>query len=125
MPSSLIESIVLSVASLAIFSLLPENLRPGRTQNAKQKWTTTNFELIVLCDMSLDHKVWNELKESSLITDPRFEAGMMSRQEGDYEGSIDFFAELLKTFESSETPLHLAPLYFNYGSSLVQPISMF
>jgi hypothetical protein len=70
--------------------------------------------------MASDLKVWNESKESSLISDPRFEAGLMSRQSGDYEASIDFFAELLKSYESSEnTPLHLAPLYFNYGSSLV------
>lgn len=69
--------------------------------------------------MSSDLTAWNELKESSLISDPRFEAGLMSRQEGEYDASIDFFAELLKTFESEETPLHLATLYFNYGSSLV------
>eukprot|EP00615_Pteridomonas_danica_P006580 CAMPEP_0114343012 /NCGR_PEP_ID=MMETSP0101-20121206/10263_1 /TAXON_ID=38822 ORGANISM="Pteridomonas danica, Strain PT" /NCGR_SAMPLE_ID=MMETSP0101 /ASSEMBLY_ACC=CAM_ASM_000211 /LENGTH=410 /DNA_ID=CAMNT_0001477473 /DNA_START=184 /DNA_END=1413 /DNA_ORIENTATION=+ len=67
----------------------------------------------------IEQSIWDEAKEKLLISDPRFEGGVMCRQSGEYEASIEFFAELLKTFESSSTPLHLAPLYFNYGSSMV------
>ena len=53
-----------------------------------------------------------------LTKDPRYEAGISLRKEGQYEDAIEFFSELLKSFddESEDPPIFLAPLYYDYGS---------
>ena len=87
---------------------------------------------------------WDASAAAELESDPRFEAGVALRKEGQYEDAIAFFAELLKTFDTFDgaaaaaeaageaggkepptpppppkVPPYLAPLYFNYGSTLV------
>ena len=63
---------------------------------------------------------WDEAAEEGLLSDPRYEAATSLRAEGEYEAAIDFFEELLKTFDlASKPPPHLAPLFFDLGSTLV------
>jgi tetratricopeptide (TPR) repeat protein len=63
---------------------------------------------------------WDEAAEEGLLSDPRYEAATSLRAEGQYEAAVEFFEELLKTFDlSSKPPPHLAPLFFNLGSTLV------
>jgi len=64
-------------------------------------------------------KFWDEEKEKDLVTDPRFEAAIELRKQGQYDDSIEFFSEMLKTFEGEEPPVFTAALYFQYGSTLV------
>ena len=63
---------------------------------------------------------WNEERHQDLLNDPRFEAAIALKKEGNYEAAADFFGELLKSFDAEEEPpQYLAPLYFEYGSTLV------
>ena len=70
-----------------------------------------------------EERKWDAKKAQELREDPRFEAGVCSRTEGNYEDAIAFFSELLKTFDdetdAEEPPLFLAPLYYNYGSTIL------
>ena len=66
--------------------------------------------------------MWCELSEKKLVEDPRFEAGVELRQGSDYEAAIEFFSELAATHDpgnAADAPLWLAPLYYEYGSTLV------
>jgi hypothetical protein len=60
---------------------------------------------------------WDEAKETDLVTDPRFEAAIELKCQGKYNDSLEFFSELLKTFEGEESPPPFtAPLYFQVRS---------
>ena len=70
---------------------------------------------------------YDEVAEAELLDDPRYEAGLALRKEGSYEDAVEFFSELLKSSELPEREkdeeqqelLHLAPLLYDYGSTLV------
>lgn len=57
-------------------------------------------------------------KERELLADPRYEAGLESKKEGRFSDAVEFFSELLASFED-QSESFLAPLYYAYGSTLV------
>uniref|UniRef100_A0A7S2SSY7 Tetratricopeptide SHNi-TPR domain-containing protein n=1 Tax=Rhizochromulina marina TaxID=1034831 RepID=A0A7S2SSY7_9STRA len=64
--------------------------------------------------------IWDETKVEQVVGDPRYVAGVTMKLEGDYEGAISFFSELLAIHEGeAPPPVHLAPLYFQYGSTIL------